>query len=242
VALVHANVAALKTELARLGIQGVTGTLLDLGVSSYQLDDAARGFSFRGSDRLDMRMDTRQKRSAWHVVNEYDERKLVDILRAYGEERHARRIARTIVQQRPIHTTGELAQAVESAVRARPSVKTLARVFQAIRIEVNDELHNLEKSLADIMDLTVPGGRIVVISYHSLEDRIVKRTFRDASATVVRSAHKYAPDLRVQPRLRVLTRTPITPSDEEIARNPRARSAKLRAAERIATMNGKGTS
>ncbi|HXF99679.1 MAG TPA: 16S rRNA (cytosine(1402)-N(4))-methyltransferase, partial [Bacteroidota bacterium] len=135
--------------------------------------------------------------------------------------------------QRPLETTGELARVVESVCPSRYRTKTLARVFQAIRIEVNNELHNLEHALREIIDLTAPGGRIVVISYHSLEDRIVKHMFREASLAVQRSQHKYAPDTAVRPRLRVLTKTPVTPSETEIQRNPRARSAKLRAAERL---------
>lgn len=235
--LVHANIATIREELGRLGVSSISGAVLDLGVSSYQLDHDARGFSFRGDERIDMRMDTRQSLTGKDVVNEYDERRLADIIWRYGEEKNARRIARAIVQQRPLETTGELARAVESVCASRYRTKTLARVFQAIRIEVNNELHNLEHALREIIDLTAPGGRIVVISYHSLEDRIVKHMFRAASLAVQRSQHKYAPDTAVRPRLRVLTKTPVIPSETEVQRNPRARSAKLRAAERLSDEN-----
>ncbi len=233
VVLVHANVGTLKAELARLGIAAINGLLLDLGVSSYQLDEQTKGFSFRGDERLDMRMDRRQQHSGWHVVNEYDEQRLAAIISAYGEERAARRIAKAVVRARPVNTTGQLARIVEAVTGARYLHKTLARVFQAIRIEVNDELRHLERALTDGIDMLAPGGRIVVISYHSLEDRIVKTVFRNASMTVRRAPHKYLPDIPLAPKLRLLTKTPVTASAGEVERNPRARSAKLRAAERI---------
>ncbi len=233
VVLLHANVSTLKTELARRGIAAINGLLLDLGVSSYQLDEQTKGFSFRGDERLDMRMDRRQQHSGWHVVNEYDEPRLAAIISAYGEERAARRIAKAVVRARPVDTTGQLARIVEAVTGARFLHKTLARVFQAIRIEVNDELRHLERALTDGIDLLAPGGRIVVISYHSLEDRIVKTVFRNASMTARRAAHKYLPDIPLAPKLRLLTKTPVTASAGEVERNPRARSAKLRAAERV---------
>ncbi len=233
VMLVHANVRTLKAELARLGITTINGLLLDLGVSSYQLDVQARGFSFRGDDRIDMRMDRRQERSGWHVVNEYDEERLGAIISEYGEERNARRIAEAIVRARPVDTTQQLAHVVESVTGRRFLLKALARVFQAIRIEVNDELRALERVLTDGIDLLEAGGRIVVISYHSLEDRIVKTVFRNASMTVQRSGHKYLPDVPLKPKVRLLTKSPVTASAAEVLRNPRARSAKLRAAERL---------
>jgi 16S rRNA (cytosine1402-N4)-methyltransferase len=232
VVLVHANVRTLKAELQSLGVGRINGLFLDLGVSSYQLDEASKGFSFRGDDRLDMRMDRRQSMSARDVINASSEAELAKLIWRYGEERNSRRIARRIVLSRPIETTGTLASVIESVVGSRFLSKSLARVFQALRIAVNDELRSLEQALTDAVDLLEPRGRIVVISYHSLEDRIVKDFFRSESAARIPSGHKYLPDVQTTPRLRVMTRKPIQPSEEEVARNPRARSAKLRVAER----------
>lgn len=232
VTLLHTNFRHLPGELALRGITRVHGILLDLGVSSYQLDAEGKGFSFRGDERLDMRMDRRQSLSAWDVANGYSRDRLVEILREFGEERDARRIARVIEERRPVHTTGQLSAIVEECVGARFVTKSLARVFQAFRIEVNGELESLERALEGIPELLVPGGRCVVISYHSLEDRIVKEFFRREAADAIRSGHKYAPDTPRTPRLEILTRKPVTAGDEERARNPRGRSAKLRAAAR----------
>jgi len=154
------------------------------------------------------------------------------VIREYGEERFARRIARAIVHARPLETTGALRDAVAGAVRGPMLTKTLARVYQALRIAVNDELRGFGEALRGAVDTLAPGGRIVVIAYHSLEDRIVKELFRGASATHVRAAVPMLPDTPVEPRLRVLTRRPVVPGVEETAANPRARSARLRAAER----------
>jgi len=233
VTFVHSNFRNIKSELRALGVNAINGLLLDLGVSSFQIDEEAKGFSFRGDERIDMRMDRRQALSGWDVVNMYDEAKFADVLWKYGEERNSRRIARRIVEARTIESTGELASTVESAVGKKFLVKTLARVFQAIRIEVNDELRSLEQTLDDTIELMAPGGRMVVISYHSLEDRIVKTFFKSASADKIPSGHKYIPDTVLVPTLRILTKSPLEASDEETARNPRARSAKMRAAERI---------
>jgi 16S rRNA (cytosine1402-N4)-methyltransferase len=219
-------------ELARLKVSQVGGVLLDLGVSSYQLIAGERGFSFQRNTPLDMRMDRNQQRSALDVVNGYDEAALASILYRYGEERASRRIARAIVRRRPMVTTGDLSDAVESAVGGRFLVKTLARVFQALRIEVNDELENLATGLDQALQVLRFGGRLVVISYHSLEDRTVKDFFRREAASQIRSGHKLVPDKRREPRLHILTAHPIKPADREVAANPRARSAKLRAAEK----------
>jgi 16S rRNA (cytosine1402-N4)-methyltransferase len=232
--LVRGNFRELPGALAARGIGGVHGVLLDLGVSSYQLDAEGRGFSFRGDERLDMRMDTRQALSAWEVTNSYSREHLATLLRDYGEERDARRIARAIEGHRPVNTTGELSAIVEGCVGGRFLTKSLARVFQAIRIEVNAELENLTRLLEEIPGLLLPGGRCVVISYHSLEDRIVKEFFRREAVAAIRSGHKYAPDTPRTPRLEILTRRPVIAGDEECARNGRSRSAKLRAAARTA--------
>lgn len=231
---VHQNFNRLREELFSRDITSITGLLLDLGVSSMQLDDGAKGFSFRSDNRLDMRMDRRQQRSAVDVLNTSDELELHRILKTYGEERNAGRIARAIVASRPVETTSRLSEIIEGIIGPRFLVKTLARVFQAIRIEVNDELNVLRRVLNDAVELLVPGGRIVVITYHSLEDRIVKECFRAESAQMRASGHKYIPDEVLKPRLQLLTRKPVIPLASEIAGNPRARSAKLRAAEKRA--------
>ncbi len=232
---VHSNFAHLLRELNALNVKFVHGVLLDLGVSSLQLDEKDRGFSFREDEQVDMRMDRQQGFSARDVLNSYGEKELLHVLRTYGEERQARRVARKIVSSRPVETTGALRAIVESVVGQRYLTKSLARVFQAIRMEVNTELKNLERVLEDALVLLVPGGRIVVLSYHSVEDRVVKEYFRRQAATTVSSGRKELPPTVVEPRLRVLTKKPITPTAEESDRNPRARSAKLRVAERVAS-------
>jgi 16S rRNA (cytosine1402-N4)-methyltransferase len=219
---------AIKTE----GWSHTQGILLDLGVSSHQIDAVERGFTFRGDERLDMRMDRRQPLSAWDVVNTYDERALASIIYRYGEEQNARRIARSLVGRRPVETTGELRDVVAALTPERFLNKSLARVFQALRIEVNGELDSLRTVLADARDLLAPGGRIVVISYHSLEDRIVKDFFRSESTVAWNRDVPMMPGQEQEPLLQVLTRKPVVPSDQEISDNPRARSAKMRAAER----------
>jgi 16S rRNA (cytosine1402-N4)-methyltransferase len=233
VTIVQANFRSMAIELQRLSIGSVGGVLLDLGVSSFQLDAGHRGFSFRADEQLDMRMDRRQLLSALDVVNQYSEQGLADLLFRYGEDRQARRIAKAIVSWRPIRTTGALRVAIESAVGQRFLVKSLARVFQALRIEVNHELDNLAAALDDAATVLIPGGRIVVISYHSLEDRIVKAFFKKESATKKFSGHKLVPDMDLVPRLRMIGSHPLEASQEECAVNPRARSAKLRAAEKL---------
>lgn len=233
VTFVHSNFRNLKSELAARNILFIDGLLLDLGVSSFQFDEEEKGFSFRGDERIDMRMDRGQALSGWDIVNTYDEQRLADVIWKYGEERNSRRIARHIADRRNIDTTGRLASVIESAVGKKHLIKTLARVFQAIRIEVNDELRSLQNVLDDAVELLLPGGRLVVISYHSLEDRIVKNFFRMQARERIPSGHKYVPDTVVSPRLRILTKTPQAASEQEIARNPRARSAKMRAAEKL---------
>lgn len=237
VTVVRDNYANLRARLREMDIERINGLLLDLGVSSRQIDRDERGFSFQGDGRLDMRMDTGASLTAWEVVNSYEESRLVDVIKNYGEERSARRIARAIVRARdrsPIDMTGALAGIIESAAGGRMLTKTLARVFQAIRIEVNNELGNLRRALADVLDMLQEGGRIVVISYHSLEDRIVKQFFRAESARMEIPATKLLPARPSNPRLAVLTPRPVGATDEEVRANPRARSAKLRAAERTA--------
>jgi 16S rRNA (cytosine1402-N4)-methyltransferase len=236
VTFVHDNTVFLRSILHSRDINNIQGLLLDLGVSSFQLDERGKGFTFRTDAPLDMRMDRRQARDARSIVNEYDEHALTEIFFSYGEEKHSRRIARAIAMQRaeqPIETTGALAAIVERCVGGRFATKSLARIFQALRIEVNDELGRLEKILHDGVDLLAPGGRIVVIAYHSLEDRIVKNYFADQAATITPSGVKFLPDTPRVPVLRLLTKKPLIASEEEQEANPRARSAKLRAAEKV---------
>jgi 16S rRNA (cytosine1402-N4)-methyltransferase len=230
------NFREFKQVVSECGVGGIEGVLFDLGVSSYQLDEPAKGFSFRSDGPLDMRLDRRQVVSAREVLNEYDERRLSEILWKYGEEQHSRRIARAIVSVRsrgPLESGKDLVRVVEGLVGDRFLTKTLARVFQAIRIEVNSELENLKIGLSEAIDVLNSGGRLVVISYHSLEDRIVKETMKAAAATSDTTLSKFLPPATLQPRLRILTKKFVGPKDSEIRTNPRARSAKLRAAEKI---------
>jgi len=201
----------------------IDGLLADLGVSSLQLSDAARGFSFQAEGPLDMRMDPHSERTAEQVVNHLDERQLADVIYEFGEERRSRRIARAIVRSRPIRSTAQLADIISAAARpmnqAERRIHPATRTFQALRIFVNRELDDLRALLDAAPRILKPGGRVVVISFHSLEDRIVKDAFRGGEIK-----DKY---------FRVLTKKPVTASIEESDRNPRARSAKLRAAERV---------
>ena len=215
----------------------VSGVLFDLGVSSHQLDTGHRGFSYRAAGPLDMRMGDDGELTASDIVNTWDAGDLADVIRRYGEERYARRIAAAIVAARPIEDTGRLATVVAEAVpaAARRDRHPARRTFQAIRIAVNRELDELERGLEAAIEWTRPGGRIAVISYHSLEDRIVKRRFT-AGAT----GCTCPPDLPVcacgnTAELRRLTRKPVRPDDAEIAANPRARSARLRVVEKVAS-------
>lgn len=233
---VHDNTAYLRSILHSHGIHGIQGLLLDLGVSSFQLDEHGKGFTFRADAPLDMRMDTRQPRDARSIVNDYDEQSLMNIFFKYGEENLSRRIARAIAAHRmetPIETTGQLAAIVERCVGGKFATKSLARIFQALRIEVNDELGRLETMLRDGVEMLVPGGRIVVIAYHSLEDRIVKNYFADQAATTTPSGVKFLPDTPRDPVLRLLMKKPLIASEEEVRVNPRSRSAKMRVAEKV---------
>jgi 16S rRNA (cytosine1402-N4)-methyltransferase len=232
VILIRANFRHVVSELMTRGVRRVAGIVLDLGVSSHQIDQAERGFSFRAEGKLDMRMDSRRPVSAHEVINSYSQERLEAILREYGEERAARRIVRSLMRARPVDTAGELNGVIERCVGGRYRTKSLARVYQAIRIEVNGELESLREALVSVPDLLLPGGRCVVIAYHSLEDRIVKEFFREEAADSIPSHNKLVPDRPRSPRLEILTRKPVTATEQEIARNGRARSAKLRAAER----------
>lgn len=227
--LVRGDFAEADALLGGIGIRAVAGLLLDLGVSSHQFDEPARGFSFRASGPLDMRMDERSGLSAGDVVNGYDERSLRLVLSRFGEEPRAVRIARTIVASRPVTDTSGLAAVVRSCVPTQDELKTLTRVFQAIRIEVNGELEALEQALAGATRLVRASGRLAVISYHSLEDRRVKRFLRygNFEGTPVRDVMG-----SLQAPWREIHRAPTEAGEPEIAANPRARSARLRVAER----------
>jgi 16S rRNA (cytosine1402-N4)-methyltransferase len=230
---VHAPFSDLREQLMERHITAVDGILLDLGVSSHHIDEPDRGFSFQKAGPLDMRMDNRSGMSAADVVNTYTEKELASVLWNYGEERDANRIAKAIVRSRPFGTTEELSACVRSIVRQPATTKALARVFQGIRIEVNKELEELHTVLADVPKLLVRGGRIVVLTYHSLEDRIVKDFFKARSAKKDETISKFLPERPLSPDLRIVNRKPVIASDREQSKNPRSRSAKLRAAERI---------
>lgn len=237
--LVHNNFSEIKRVLKRLGIGHVDGILLDLGLSSLQLERGQRGFSFQKDGPLDMRMDQKNGKTAFDIVNLSSEEELKDIIRTYGEERWAVKIAKRIVKKRalrPINTTGELAELVFSCIprrfhpkRIHPATKT----FQAIRIALNDELKHIEKCLEDGVNALAEGGRFCVISYHSLEDRMVKRMFKacETGCTCPPSLPECVCGFVA--KLKVITRRPLRPSEDEVRLNPRSRSAKLRVAEKV---------
>lgn len=224
--------------LAARGISGVDGVALDLGVSSMQIDDRSRGFSFLRDGPLDMRME-KSGRSAADVVNTLSEKELADIIFTYGEERHARRVARAIVearQERPFSRTLHLADVIRAQVRrAQDGIDPATRTFQALRIYVNDELGELERGLIGAEKILRPGGILAVVSFHSLEDRIVKTFLKARSGSAIRPSRHTPASINAAPATATftpITRRPVGPSEEEIARNPRARSARLRVAER----------
>jgi 16S rRNA (cytosine1402-N4)-methyltransferase len=218
--LVHANYCELGEVLDQLDIAAVDGIVLDLGLSSDQLADDARGFSFEASGELDLRFDPTAGEPAWRLIEKLSEEKLADLIFKYGEERYSRRIARALVERRraaPVRTAGQLAELVRRSVprgHGKTRIDPATRTFQALRIAVNDELGSLERALADFPNRLAAGGRVAVISFHSLEDRLAKEAFRD------------------DPRYENLTKKPLRPSEAEVERNPRSRSAKLRIARR----------
>lgn len=239
VTIVRSNYSDMVNVLHNLGIEKVDGILLDLGVSSFQLDTEERGFSYRMDAPLDMRMDSRQDLTAAAVVNEYTESELFHLIRDYGEDRFAKNIAKNIVlerQKEPILTTGRLADIVSYSIPMKIRKQgghPAKRTFQAIRIEVNHELEVLERNLSDMIDLLNPEGRFCIITFHSLEDRIVKKAFRTAQSPCT-----CPPDFPVcvcgnKPKGKLVTRKPILPSEKEIEENPRSKSAKLRVFEHV---------
>lgn len=239
VIFVHANFRDIKEKLQELGFERVDGFLYDLGVSSPQLDTPERGFSYNHDAPLDMRMDTTATLSAYHVVNDWEFNDLLRIFYRYGEEKFSKRIARKIEEARkiaPIETTGQLVELIKEGIPAparRKGGHPAKRVFQAIRIAVNDELGAAEQSLQDAIEMLSINGRISVITFHSLEDRITKTIFKEAA-----SYPELPPNLPIipegmEPILKLITRKPILPSEEEILQNKRSRSAKLRIVEKV---------
>jgi 16S rRNA (cytosine1402-N4)-methyltransferase len=236
VLLRQANFGDLLTVAAGAGLDKADGILFDLGLSSHQLDEPSRGFSFRSAGPLDMRMDATSGRPAADLVNALPERELARLIRHLGEERWAARIAGFIVKRRPLRTTRDLASAVEGAIprAAWPrDIHPATRTFQAIRMAVNDELDSLQRGLESAIQLLPPGGRMATISFHSLEDRTVKDFFNVESKDCVCPPQQPVCTCAHRATLRILTRRPIRPSPEEVAANPRSRSARLRAAERV---------
>lgn len=239
VTLVRDNFSNLASVCERLGISKIDGLLLDLGVSSYQLDTAERGFSYMADAPLDMRMDKRNELDAWRVVNEYSEAEIKRILYEYGEERFSGRIARNIVEARttsPINTTGELVHVISRAIPAAAregGSHPAKRSFQAIRIEVNKELNVIAPAIESAVKLLDEGGRIAILTFHSLEDRLVKQTFAAAAKGCTCPRNFPVCVCGNKPKLKVITHKPILPSEAELADNSRSHSAKLRVAEKI---------
>jgi 16S rRNA (cytosine1402-N4)-methyltransferase len=196
----------------------VDGILFDLGISSHQIDQPSRGFSIKNDGPLDMRMDKSEKLTAEFIINRYEEEELAEIFKKYGEEKFSKRIAKSIITKRPVSTTFQLKEIIEKAIPTWKKRESATRIFQALRIEVNGELDNLQTALKDAIDLLKPGGRIVILSYHSLEDRIAKHTLRQAKSDGT---------------INILTKRPVRALEEEIALNPRSKSAKLRAGEHV---------
>lgn len=236
---VNRNFSEIKAILRELDIEYIDGAVLDLGVSSYQLDNAERGFSYMHDAPLDMRMDRSIQCSAREVVNNYSEDELTKIFYEYGEEKWSRRIAKFIVEarkEREIETTGELAEIIKAAIPKKARIDgghPAKRVFQAIRIEVNGELRILEKALCDFIDVLKPGGILSVITFHSLEDRIVKKTFARLAQGCTCPKDFPVCVCGNKPTIKVVTRKPVLPSDQELEENSRSKSAKLRIAEKL---------
>lgn len=237
--LVHGNFADMDTIIEQMGIESVDGILLDLGISSHQIEKSGRGFSFMRDEPLDMRMDTKQGRTAYNLINRATYEELRDIIREFGEERMAGKIARKIIKQRekcPISSSKELAEIVRSVVKSsgrRETKDPATRTFQAIRIAINREIENLKIFLSKVPALIKKGGRLVILSYHSLEDRVVKHTFKEWEKGCICPPHFPVCRCGKEPTFRILTKRGLRPSQDEIMANPRARSSILRAVERV---------
>lgn len=240
ITIIRSNYANMKEELHRIGVEKVDGIVLDLGVSSFQLDTPERGFTYRDENApLDMRMDDRQSLTAKDIVNGYSEMDLYRIIRDYGEDKFAKNIAKHIVQERakkPIETTGELTETIRASIPMKVQVTgghPAKRTFQAIRIELNKELEVLQNNLDDMIDLLNPGGRICIITFHSLEDRIVKTNFKRNENPCTCPSDFPVCVCGKKSKGKVVTRKPILPSEEELEVNSRSKSAKLRVFERV---------
>ncbi|MBE0450092.1 MAG: 16S rRNA (cytosine(1402)-N(4))-methyltransferase RsmH [Clostridia bacterium] len=235
---VHSNFSNIIEVLKELDIKKIDGFLLDLGVSSYQLDEAERGFSYMNDGQLDMRMNQEDEFSAYDVVNTYSEDELTRIIKEYGEENWANRIAKFIVEARsekPLETTYELVDIIKNAIPAsarKDGPHPAKRTFQAIRIEVNNELKIIEKTIEDAVSVMNKGGRVAIITFHSLEDRIVKNTFKKLAQGCICPPEFPVCICNNKPKVKIISRKPILPSEREVGDNPRARSAKLRIAEK----------
>lgn len=239
VKVVRDNFSNIKSVLDDLGIEKIDGLLLDLGVSSYQLDTAERGFSYMANAPLDMRMDNRAARSAYNVINDYSADELKKLIYEFGEERFAPKIVAGIINARekaPIETTGELVEIIKKSIPSfarREELSSVKRVFQAVRIEVNKELDVIAPTIEAAVNAMNPGGRIVIITFHSLEDRIVKQTFASLASGCTCPKDFPVCVCGNKPKVKILTKKPILPSAEELAVNSRSKSAKLRVAEKI---------
>ena len=239
VTIVRSNYCNMRQELQKLGIDRVDGILLDLGVSSYQLDSRERGFTYREDAPLDMRMDQRQTRTAREIVNTYSEQELFRVIRDYGEDKFAKNIAKHVVaarERKPIETTGELVEIIKGAIPAKVRMSgghPAKRTFQALRIELNGELTVLKDSLDDMINLLKPGGRICVITFHSLEDRMVKSIFKTNENPCTCPSNFPVCVCGNKPKGRLAVKKPIVPGEEELYKNKRSKSAKLRVFERI---------
>lgn len=232
--LVQASHITLSEQLASLSWDAIDGIVLDLGASSMQFDNSERGFSFMQDGPLDMRFGINAVMSAADIVNTFDERELADIIFKYGEDRDARKIARAIVQARPLHTTGELVATIEKASPRRgDKTHPATQTFQALRIAVNDELAAVEKTLPQAVTVLKSGGRCAVISFHSLEDRIVKEYFREQSKDLINPPYERIYEVERKAVVKLVNKKPILPGEEELRENPRARSAKLRVVEKL---------
>ena len=239
ISLVNNNFSQVKQILSELGVDKIDGAVLDLGVSSYQHDNAERGFSYMHDARLDMRMNSNDKISAYEVVNNYSEAELTRIFYEYGEEKWSKRVAEFIVRQRtqkPVETTLELVDIIKAAIPKKVRVEgshPAKRIFQAIRIEVNNELGILKDAVSDFVDALKPGGRMAIITFHSLEDRIVKKAFSELATGCVCPKSFPVCVCNRQPVVKLISKKPILPTAEEEINNPRSKSAKLRIAEKI---------
>ncbi len=239
ITLVNNNFSNIKEVLSELGIDKIDGAVLDLGVSSYQLDNAERGFSYMHDARLDMRMNSDDLLSAYEVVNNYSKEELTSIFYEYGEEKWSARVAEFIVdkrKERPVETTLELVDIIKAAIPKKARVEgshPAKRIFQAIRIEVNNELGILKNAVSDIVDVLNPGGRIAVITFHSLEDRIIKKTFSELAMGCICPKSFPVCVCNRQPVVKIIAKRPILPTAKEETENPRSKSAKLRVAEKI---------